>query len=210
MIATSARGASRTAKRGIDLFIGLIAVVPLMTVSVVAGLLILLIDRHRPWYIDPRVGLGGRVFPCLKLQTLRPDPSILVRYFEENPPARVQYERERKLVVDPRVTPLGQVLRKLSIDEFPQILNVLVGHMSLVGPRPLAPGESLIRGDLAESLTWVRPGLTGLWQINGRSALSTEERAQLDDLYARNWSLALDFRILAKTPWAVLRGRGAH
>jgi len=204
------RRASRVVKRGIDLFIGLLVVVPLMASAVIAGLLILLVDRHRPWYIDPRVGLGGRRFPCLKLQTLRPDPNILERHFQKHPLARVQYERERKLDVDPRVTNLGQVLRKLSVDEFPQILNVLIGHMSLVGPRPLAPGESQLRGTLAESLTWVRPGLTGPWQINGRSSLSPEERARLDDFYARNWSLALDFRILAKTPWAVLRGRGAR
>lgn len=197
-------------KRAVDLGIGLVALMPLMATAMVAGLLILAIDRQRPWYVDRRVGRWGQLFPCLKLQTMQSDPRILEQHLTRVPQDREGYERERKLASDPRVTPLGRLLRKFSIDEFPQILNVLAGQMSLVGPRPLAPGESDARGALADSLTWIRPGLTGLWQVSGRSSLSADERARLDDTYVRQWSLTMDLRILARTPWVVIRGQGAR
>ncbi|TMA60094.1 MAG: hypothetical protein E6J75_01775 [Deltaproteobacteria bacterium] len=111
---------------------------------------------------------------------------------------------------DPRVTPIGRLLRRLSADEWPQLYNVLQGDMSLVGPRPYLPGERPQMGALAQTILKAQPGMTGLWQVSGRNELSFDRRLQLDEYYVRNWSLWMDIVVLAKTVSSVVRGWGAY
>ena len=197
-------------KRTLDLVVSLPFLLLAIPVVASAALLVLIFDRHAPFYADTRVGRGGRPFRCLKLRTMDADPDILADYFAANLEEGEQYRRTRKLRFDPRITPLGAFLRHTSIDEFPQLLNVLRGEMSVVGPRPVAPSELLARGPEGLPLTLVRPGLTGLWQVRGRSDLTLRRRIALDNFYAHRCSLRMDLGILMETPLAVLRGKGAR
>lgn len=188
----------------------LVLLIPATAVVLVAGLLIVIIDRRNPFYIDSRIGLGGGTFGCIKLQTMSSDPSILANYFTTNPDEQTRYLVTRKLRHDPRVSPLGRFLRKSSLDEVPQIYNVLRGEMSFVGPRPLSVAEFNARGHRGRALASARPGVTGLWQVSGRCDVSVRSRTALEHYYVTRWTLALDAWILLKTPVTVVRGRGAR
>jgi exopolysaccharide production protein ExoY len=173
--------------------------------------LIAVIDRQSPFYVDRRVGRGGREFGCFKLRTMRCDDFVLHSYLAANPGESKRWVEDRKVERDPRVTRLGAVLRKLSIDELPQFLNVLVGDMSLVGPRPLSRREFIARPEVSQRLLGqVRPGITGIWQVAGRSTISNQRRVVLDDEYARAWSLRGDVLIVLKTPLAIVARTGAQ
>lgn len=200
----------RDLKRPIDLAIAAIALLPAAVIVGFAAAAVLLLDRQNPFYLDTRAGVGGRQFRCLKLRTMLSNPAILERYFERHPEERATYAATRKLANDPRITPLGQFLRSSSIDELPQLLNVLRGEMSIVGPRPLSPAEFRARGANRFLIASVRPGMTGLWQVSGRSDLDPASRVLLDNYYARNRSTWMDLRILARTPLAVFSRRGAR
>lgn len=152
-----------------------------------------------------RVGRDGKPFTILKFRTMR-------RGSEQRKITLVS-DRDGvlfKIRNDPRVTPLGMRMRRHSLDELPQLINVVLGHMSLVGPRPPLPEEVARYGDDVRRRLLVRPGLTGLWQVSGRSDLSWEESVRLDLRYVENWSLTLDLQILWKTWSAVARGQGAY
>jgi len=205
----TAGGLAWGAKRVIDIALSLGLLLLTGPVLVAATVLIASIDRQRPFYIDERVGRNGWLFKCIKLRTLRPDSVLLASYLRQQPAEAARYGDSRKLVNDPRKTRLGAVLRKLSIDETPQLLNVLLGQMSIIGPRPLAPDEWRARGAAARDLLLVKPGLTGLWQVSGRSELTMDERVRYDSQYARDWTLLLDLKILLITPFVILAGRGA-
>jgi lipopolysaccharide/colanic/teichoic acid biosynthesis glycosyltransferase len=129
---------------------------------------------------------------------------------QQSPDNSITTEQFQKLLDDPRLTRVGRTLRRSSIDELPQLWNVLLGDMSLVGPRPFLPEQQGYYGASYSDYILVRPGMTGLWQVSGRSRLSFTDRVQLDAYYLRNWSLWLDFRILARTLWVVVRGEGAY
>ena len=131
-------------------------------------------------------------------------------YLEKNPELRKEWETAFKLKRDPRVTKIGRFLRKYSLDEFPQLINVLKGEMSLVGPRPIVDDEVDHYGDSFDPYTWVRPGITGMWQVSGRSDTEYKKRIHLDEYYVRNWSLWLDIHILARTLTAVIKKDGAY
>jgi exopolysaccharide production protein ExoY len=197
------------AKRMTDIALALLLLTLTAPALLGAIALIIVVDRQRPFYIDERVGRNGRLFKCLKLRTLRADAALLRLYLAEHPLEAERYRRVRKLESDPRKSRLGAVLRRHSIDELPQLLNVLVGQMSIVGPRPLAPHEWQARGPAARDLLLVKPGLTGPWQVSGRSDLGLDQRVIFDSAYARSWSLLLDLKILAKTPLAIIAGIGA-
>ena len=153
------------------------------------------------------LGVGGQTFEAFKFRTMRVDAD---EYLEQHPELAEELERNGKLKDDPRVTRLGKYLRKASIDELPQLLNVLKGQMSLVGPRMIAPPEWAQFGTWKHNLLTVKPGITGLWQVSGRSELSYEDRVRLDMHYIRNYTLWLDMRVLFNTFGAVLRGSGAY
>jgi exopolysaccharide biosynthesis polyprenyl glycosylphosphotransferase len=163
--------------------------------------------RHR------RVGLDGKEFELVKFRTMYADAASHAQRLEAllaDPARRAEFARTHKLAVDPRVTPFGAFLRRLSFDELPQLVNVLRGDMSLVGPRPVTVDELWRYGDDAPTLLTFRPGVTGYWQINGRSRADYDERVRLDLVYVRGWSLKLDFLILGKTAWVVMTGHGAY
>jgi len=157
------------------------------------------------------MGRDGKLFSCLKFRTMVLDAeAVLQRMLEEDGRLREEYLRYHKLRHDPRITRVGRFLRKTSLDELPQVWNVLRGEMSLVGPRPYLPRESLDIGVIQSEILRVPPGITGLWQVNGRNQTSFSERVQLDAYYVRNWSVWLDLVLLARTARTVILGRGAR
>jgi undecaprenyl-phosphate galactose phosphotransferase len=162
-------------------------------------------------YVHERIGRGKVLFPCFKFRTMYADADErLVSFLKVSPAAREEWERDFKLKNDPRITAVGRVLRQTSLDELPQLWNVLRGDMSLVGPRPIVEKELLRYGCGAVEYLSVRPGITGLWQVNGRNRTTYDRRVELDLYYVRNWTLRLDFAILIKTVWVVAIGYGAY
>lgn len=199
------------AKRTFDAALACLVLVAASPLILFTSFAILIADRQRPFYLDERVGKNGKIFKCIKFQTMRSDPAILAEYLAANADEAELYRRCRKLVNDPRPTALGAFLRKTSLDELPQAFNVLTGDMSFVGPRPISQQEWIQRHPFDQELmASVRPGITGLWQVSGRSDLSDAERVALDSRYARDISLLLDMTILARTPVAVLGRKGAR
>jgi exopolysaccharide production protein ExoY len=157
-----------------------------------------------------RVGYGGRLFRCIKFRTMPPHAERALRELLQRDPAlRAEWQRDHKLSNDPRVTPLGRWLRQFSLDELPQLLNVLRGEMALVGPRPITVEELRRYGEARWQYLSVLPGMTGLWQVSGRNRTSYERRVELDRLYVSQRSVWLDCRILAKTLLVVLTREGA-
>jgi len=162
-------------------------------------------------YKQKRVGKGGHLFDCWKIRSMVTDSSEhLERFLEENPQARDEWETTFKLKNDPRVTRLGKFIRKCSIDELPQLWNVLIGDMSLVGPRPIVVEEKSYYGVSYNYYEDSKPGITGLWQISGRNDVAYSERVDLDVTYSRNWSLWLDIVIILKTIPTILGRGGAY
>jgi lipopolysaccharide/colanic/teichoic acid biosynthesis glycosyltransferase len=172
------------------------------------------LDGGPVFYSHRRVGRGGRPFGCLKFRSMRPDADRhLAELLARDPAARAEWNATRKLRRDPRVTPVGRVLRATSLDELPQLINVLRGDMSLVGPRPVVQEEleqHYAPAAAAADYLSVRPGVTGPWQVSGRSDMEYSERVALDAAYARNPSLRKDLVLLAYTVVVVLRRRGAY
>lgn len=197
-------------KRALDISItalSLIFMSPLLLFLAVAVFVMIgrpIIFRHT------RLGLNGKRFSCLKFRTMVPHAeTALQRHLANNPEAAREWARNFKLQDDPRITPFGHFLRRSSFDELPQLFNILVGDMSLVGPRPIVPDELTKYGDQADLLLSVRPGLTGLWQVSGRSNLSNEMQVALDIHYIQTWTFTQDIKIIARTVPAVLMQRGA-
>lgn len=168
-------------------------------------------DGGPAFYGQTRIGRGGTPFKCWKFRSMVTDADkALQRLLDADPAAREEWERDFKLKNDPRITPVGRFLRKTSLDEIPQLFNVLRGEMSLVGPRPIVEAEKKYYGDDLCHYLAVSPGITGLWQVSGRSDTSYEQRVSLDRDYAQNHSLSRDISILLKTVSVVLFGKGAY
>lgn len=169
------------------------------------------IDSEGPiFFRQERIGESGKIFTVLKFRSMYDDADDrLTHVLERNPERRREYERYHKLEDDPRVTPIGRILREYSLDELPQLLNVLRGEMSLIGPRAYMPSELPAMKGLEKVILQTPPGVTGLWQVSGRNQLSFEERVELDVHYVQNWSLWLDLYLLVRTIPTVLTGEGA-
>ncbi|RZT42327.1 Undecaprenyl-phosphate galactose phosphotransferase WbaP [Cupriavidus agavae] len=162
-------------------------------------------------YGHPRIGKGGRPFKCLKFRSMVPDAEARLKsLLESDPAARAEWEATYKLRNDIRVTAIGRLLRRTSLDELPQLWNVVRGEMSLVGPRPVVEKELQRYGACAAYYLQVPPGITGPWQVSGRNDTSYEDRVALDLDYVTHWSLARDIGILFRTVGVVLRRRGAY
>jgi exopolysaccharide production protein ExoY len=191
------------AKRCLDIVIALSAIVltlPLMT----AIALLLCFNGGSPIFAHERVGFGGRRFRCHKFRTMVPDADArLAELFARRPDLEEHWKTRRKLPGDPRTTRLGRFLRQSSLDELPQLFDVLGGAMSCVGPRPVTEEELEHYGPFVREYQSVRPGLTGLWQVSGRNEVSFSDRVALDVDYVKNWSLRSDIAILARTPFAL-------
>ena len=182
----------------------------LLLISPLLLLLALMVKLDSPGPIIHRrrvLGRNGRVFYALKFRTMHVNgDEILARY----PKLKQELDQNYKLKFDPRVTRVGAILRKYSLDELPQLFNVLAQDMSLIGPRIIAPDELVKYGPYGATLLTAMPGLTGLWQVSGRSDTTYDERVTLDMQYIHEWSLWLDIKILFRTPLVILRGDGAY
>ena len=194
-------------KRVIDITLVLLSV-PFVVPFILFLALVIALTGNIPFYSQARVGRGGKPFRMWKLRTMvRNADEYLETYLEANPDARREWESRQKLKDDPRVTFLGRILRKTSIDELPQLFNVLNGTMSLVGPRPMMLDQKQYYHGLAYYA--LRPGITGLWQTSGRNHCSTfQERVGYDNAYARAISFKTDLKLLFKTVGVVLRATG--
>ncbi|MCG8509769.1 MAG: sugar transferase [Rhodospirillales bacterium] len=170
------------------------------------------LDSRGPvFFRHERIGEGGRRFTMLKFRTLKRNADrILRRFLKRHPELQEEWGRTHKLKDDPRLTRVGWLLRRTSLDELPQIFNVLRGQMSLVGPRPIIDEEVDKYGRSFNMILKVKPGITGLWQVSGRNNLTYDERVQLDVYYVRNWSVWLDVYLLSRTALAVMLCRGAY
>jgi lipopolysaccharide/colanic/teichoic acid biosynthesis glycosyltransferase len=191
-------------KRLFDLIAASVLLVLALPVMAVVALLVAL-DGGKPIFGHTRMGKAGVPFRCFKFRTMVVDADErLRRHLADNPAAAEEWARDFKLRDDPRITPLGRFLRKSSLDELPQLVNVMRGEMSLVGPRPVTKAEIDLYGADAAAYFAVRPGITGIWQISGRNSVSYETRIQMDRSYTQSISLGQDLRILVKTMFAVL------
>jgi lipopolysaccharide/colanic/teichoic acid biosynthesis glycosyltransferase len=200
----------RIVKRFCDVFLVLISTpVILLALGAVAALVVL--SSPGPvFYSHRRIRKGGAFFSMWKFRTMCVNSAeLLEEYLAKHPEARAEWNRTHKLRHDPRVTPIGSFLRRYSLDELPQLWNVLMGQMSLVGPRPITAAEVEKYGDCFDCYCRVKPGLTGLWQVSGRSALTYDERVALDCEYVERWSLRRDVKILSKTFSSVVNQEGA-
>ncbi len=199
-------------RRGVKRILDLLLLAVLAPVAVPLVLLLAVpavLSGGAPFYGHVRVGRDGRRFTCWKLRTMvRDADAALARRLRTDSRAAEEWERHRKLTDDPRITRMGRLLRKGSLDELPQLLNVLRGEMSLVGPRPLTAEELYGYGAARIAYLQVTPGITGLWQVSGRNDLTMAQRAAFDMQYAQSLCFWMDMRILARTARVVLQGRG--
>ena len=193
-------------KRAVDLLGSSVLLCLLSPVFLAVALLVWISDGPPIFYPRRVVGFGGE-FNAHKFRTMRRNADAILA---ADPELRNAFTRDFKLKSDPRVTGVGAGLRKYSLDELPQLANVLKGQMSLVGPRMITAEELSKYGPYQELLLSVKPGLTGYWQIRGRQDVCYEERVRMDVQYITHWSLGLDLTILLKTPWRVIRGEGAY
>jgi len=176
-------------------------------VVLLISLLIIIDSPGSPFFRRRVMGINGTVFDAFKFRTMYKDGDDQLK---GNPELQNALERDYKLIDDPRITKVGYYLRRFSLDELPQLINVLLGQMSLVGPRMISPPEMRKYSQWGMNLLTVKPGITGLWQISGRSDLSYDDRIKLDMQYIRNWTLWLDFYIILATIPAVILGKGAY
>lgn len=204
---------NRLAKRLLDLALVVPAGLVAAPIVAVCALMVAATNRGNPFYAQSREGSGGRPIRVWKLRTMHLDAeALLERHLNENPSARLEWETRFKLADDPRVLPgIGSFLRRTSLDELPQVWNIVLGEMSFVGPRPFPHYHLASFDDRFRALRRsVPPGLTGLWQVSGRAEGDVAAQEALDTHYIRHWSLWMDVRILARTPLAVVRGKGAY
>ena len=189
-------------------FLGLLFLAPVLAILALA----IHFDSPGPIiFAHYRVGADGKKFPCYKFRSMVMNaPTVLQEYLEENPAASEEWEQDFKLKKDPRLTRVGAFIRKTSLDELPQLFNVLKGEMSLVGPRPIIDQEIAKYGEYIDDYYLVRPGITGHWQVSGRNNVDYDTRVSMDSWYVRNWSFWQDIVILIKTFSVVLKRKGAY
>ncbi|WGV15942.1 sugar transferase [Fuscovulum ytuae] len=193
-------------KRLLDILF-VIAILPAVLPVILLLAALVALDGGKPFYSQARVGRGGTTYRMWKLRTMVPDADVKLQdYLADNASARAEWNHTQKLRRDPRVTRMGRFLRKTSLDELPQIWNVIVGEMSIVGPRPMMPDQRHLY--LGREYYDLRPGITGLWQVSCRNASGFSDRAQFDATYHRTVSLAVDAKLILATVWVVLLGTG--
>lgn len=196
-------------KRLADIVLAATALVLTAPVMLVVAMLSRAATGAPAIFAHPRVGHGGRIFHCYKFRTMSVvSAEDFQRCLDADPALKREWQETQKLRHDPRVTRIGRVLRKSSLDELPQLFNVIVGDMSLVGPRPIVADELARYGSARDEYLSARPGITGLWQVSGRNGLSYRERVALDRAYVRRWSWGLDLYVMLKTIPALLDHSG--
>lgn len=199
------------AVRALDIFVSLAAILWLAPLLLVVALIIKFSDGGSILFAQPRIGRGGKMFRCFKFRTMVVDAETrLAEILASDPAARAEWDRDHKLRKDPRIIPIGSFMRKWSLDELPQFFNVLMGDMSIVGPRPIVSSEAHRYGRYIENYRKLRPGITGLWQISGRNDVSYRRRVACDVVYGRSKSLVTDVRIIVMTAFVVVTARGSY
>ena len=204
--------AQQSIKHLIDIALVVISMPFWLPICVVIYALIWLEDKKNPLFLHERIGKDGRSFKTFKFRTMVPNAEeVLRQVLAEDEELRQEWETFYKLRKDPRITKIGGFLRRTSLDELPQLLNVLRGEMALVGPRPLTTYHlDALPEDVCNLRELVKPGITGMWQVSGRSDSGNEGMKQWDPYYVKNWSLGLDFSILYRTIFVVLKREGAY
>ena len=206
-----ARRRNRVIKRVFELLFTICGGLCILPFLLVIAVMVAVDNKGNVIFAHRRIGRDGKEFKCYKFQTMIPNAQeALEKYLAENPEARKEWEESFKLTDDPRVTKLGSILRKTSLDEMPQLWNVIKGDMSLVGPRPIVAKEIERYGEYFREYAMVPPGITGMWQASGRSDTTYEERVEMDTWYVRNWSVWIDLMYLFKTVKIVFTGKGAY
>ena len=203
---------NRIIKRIFDIVLSLIICIP-VTIIIICCYIWIKLDSKGPAFFNARrIGKNGKEFTCYKFRSMYMNSDkILASYLAENSEAEVEWNEFQKLHgYDPRVTNAGKIMRRTSLDELPQIFNILKGEMSLVGPRPYLPRETEFMGEYKQIITTIVPGITGYWQVNGRSDVTFEERLKMDNWYIRNWSIWIDMVLLVKTFKIVISKKGAY
>jgi Undecaprenyl-phosphate galactose phosphotransferase WbaP len=196
-------------KRILDMFLTILMLMFTWPIFFILALLVRFDSKGPILYTQKRLGQHGKTFDSFKFRTMYNNADAkLDELLKNDPEARREYAEYHKLVNDPRVTPVGKVLRRYSLDELPQLINVIKGDMNLIGPRSYLPRELPAMGDYAKIILKVKPGLTGWWQVMGRNATSFKERLRLDEYYISNWSIWLDIYIIIKTIWVLITGQG--
>ena len=210
-ITISENKSNRMIKRMMDIvggFFGTLLLVPLTIGIYIANLIVN--DKGPIFYAQKRIGKNGKIFTIYKYRSMVVNADKkLNRYLKENEEAKKEYEKYKKLKDDPRITKVGNFLRKTSLDEFPQFINVLKGEMSLVGPRPYLRREKKDMGDNYKVITSVKPGITGYWQVNGRSEKDFKERTSMDVAYVHEQNFWFDVKIIVKTVLKIFKREGA-
>lgn len=207
-----AKKTNRRIKRIFDIVFSLLTMVIIIPVSIIVMILIMIESPGAaPIFKHYRVGRGGTLFPCYKFRSMVPNAKEkLQEYLKNNPEAKIEWDKYFKLKNDPRITKIGKIIRKTSIDELPQFINVLKGEMSWVGPRPIIKDEIHYYGKYIKDYYAVLPGITGMWQVSGRSEIGYKDRVSLDVWYVRNWSIWIDITLILKTIKTVLFRKGAY
>ena len=198
-------------KRAIDLIL-IVASLPVVAALIaIVAIAVRCTSRGPVFYSQRRIGRGGREFNSWKFRTMVPNAEyVLADFLAADPGLREEWEQRHKLCSDPRITSIGRLLRRTSLDELPQLWNVLMGEMTLVGPRPIVADEVGKYGAVFVLYTAVVPGITGLWQVSGRNDTTYDQRVEYDRFYIRNWSPWMDLQILSRTVSVILSGTGAY
>jgi exopolysaccharide production protein ExoY len=211
LLSSSRRPVGGGIKRAFDFVAACVAIITLLPLGLACCLLIVATSPGPIFFCHRRLGFGGRDFCCLKFRTKQVDADRRLReYLAQDAEARTEWKAHHKLKNDPRITPVGQFLRRTSLDELPQLFNVLLGHMSIVGPRPIVEDEVEKYQEHFAIYAAGRPGLTGLWQVKGRNTTTYEQRVAYDVEYLRNWSFLRDIKIILVTVAHVVEGKGAY
>jgi Undecaprenyl-phosphate galactose phosphotransferase WbaP len=201
----------KVTKRCLDVVVSASLLIALLPLLLIIALAIKLNSKGPVFFGHPRFGRDGKIFRALKFRTMVMNADrILESHLQRHPEHRLEWQRDHKLKDDPRVTGVGRRLRRYSLDELPQLVNILTGHMSLVGPRPIVQSEIARYANSYDLYTRVPPGLTGLWQVSGRNNTTYNERVAFDEYYIRNWSIWMDIYILTRTFQAVFQAEGAY
>ena len=200
-------------KRCLDLLFSFFLIIFLIPLFLIIGIVIKLNSKGTIIYSQKRIGKENKTFACYKFRTMRPEAKYLLKkILLQNPNFRNEFENKRKITNDPRITNIGKFLRFTSLDELPQIFNVLKGEMSFIGPRPIVKSEIKKYGKNFKKAFSIKPGISGLWQVSGRNKLSYKKRVELDTFYSENINFLLDIKIFVKTLIVILFpfGKGAY
>lgn len=198
-------------KRVFDIIIGILGIIILLPVSIIVKIINLINKDLAPvFYSHTRIGKNGKEFKLYKFRSMVPNADEVLKEMLKDKKIAEEYNKNKKLKNDPRITKVGKILRKTSLDELPQFINILKGDMSLIGNRPYLPREKKDMGKYYNEIIKTKPGLTGYWQVNGRSDVSFNNRLKLEQFYSNNYSLIMDIKILFKTVVVVLKRDGAE